>query len=436
MARSTYSSTVVARLDPREPASARDPRDMGLSEFELAGAHGADPHVNETVADEVTRKGVIYDGEHASVINAHTFGVADDGTLQGEVVVKPTAYDDPEVVGYDEVELPSSAALRAEGTSRRTSLPSYYAEEIARKEAIIEACPIEIYCSSVNPAWGWPWKLQSYYEARPGASESCETLIIDSGCNRWGSPDDVLQAAAKTDADLVMATDVTGLEDSSLRGHNNTMPDTGDTFQDALTGIQRFMKRARELGILDRVMLPIQPDYLEFLDACEARGWLDEVSHVSVGGMLDIPDVDDRIDALHDIRARLGDDYHIHALAPGTDPEMIRELRNHPELVDSLDVSTAERAPANDKIPDASWAQERHFFPRGTKSSTIRAAAATLISVQLAHMLSPLCKDETFEEVIDSGVPDENPDATGSGANRTIDEWASSTAATDGGPPQ
>ena len=183
------------------------------------------------------------------------------------------------------------------------------------------------------------------------------------------------------------------------------------------------MDRARELGILDRVMLPVQPDYLEFLDACDARGWLDEVSHLSIGGMLDISDVEDRIDALHDVRARLGDDYHIHALAPSTDPEMIRELRGNPHLVNSLDVSTPERAPANDKIPDASWVQDRHFFPRGTKSSTIRAQASVLISVQLAHMLSPLCKDETFKDVLKGDDGGESPN---SGSNRTIDEWAAS----------
>ena len=417
----TYSSTPVSDLEPREPLVNRDYDQQQLDEYERHGTRGADPKIDETVEDELVRKGVLYHGQHVNVFEATTLGLDRDGTLTGEVVIQQSSYDDPEVVAYDDVELPSKATMRRLAPDRLTNVPAYYAEEIARKEAIIDACPIDVYCSSINPAWGWPWKLQSYYEARPGASDSCETLIIDSGFNRWGSPEDVLQAAAKTDADLVMATDVTGLEDPSLRDHNDAMPDTGDTFQDALTGIQRFMNRAHELGILDRVMLPIQPDYLEFLDACEARGWLDEVSYVSVGGMLDISDVEDRIDALHDVQARLGDDYHIHALAPSTEPEMLRELRNTPHLVDSLDVSTPERAPANDKIPDASWVQDRHFFPRGTKSSTIRAQASALISVQLAHMLSPLCKDETFEEVLEG---DDGADCPESGSNRTIDEWA------------
>jgi len=411
----------VSELEPREPVVNRDFDQHQLDAWERHGTRGASARPGETVAEELVRKGVIYDDEHVTVVEATTLGVGRDGSLEGEVAVQRTPYDDPEPVAYSNVELPSDTAMRQLAPDLLTNVPTYYAEEIARKEAIIDACPINVYCSSINPAWGWPWKLQSYYEARPGASDSCETLIIDSGFNRWGSPDDVLQAAAKTDADLVMATDVTGMEVPSRRRHNDSMPDAGDVFQDALTGIQRFMDRARELGILNRVMLPIQPDYLEFLDACEDRGWLDEVSYVSVGGLLGVPDVQDRIDALHNVRARLGDDYHIHALAPSTDPAMIRELRNNASLVDSLDVSTPERAPANDKIPDASWDQGRHFFPRGTKSSTIRAQASALISVQLAHMLSPLCSDETFEAVLagDDAAHDTGP-------NRTIDEWAAS----------
>lgn len=412
------TATPVTELDTPEPLVNQDPD--ALTGYRRHGTRGATPE-HERLAEELMRKGVYYDGEHVTVLEADTFGRTRDGSLDGEVCIQHSPFDDPTVVPYSDVALPCKASLRSLGPTFTTSVPSYYDEEIARKEAIIDACPIDVYCASINPAWGWPWKLQSYYEARPGAGDSCKSLIIDSGFNRWGSPEDVLQAAAKTDADRVMATDVTGLEDPTRRGHNDAMPDTGNPLEDALTGIQRFMDRAHELGIEARTILPLQPPYLEFIDACEARGWLTDSNYVSVGGMLDIPSVDDRIDALHDIRRRLGDDYHIHALAPGTDPAMIRELRNNPELIDSLDVSTAERAPANDKLPDASWSQDRHFFPRGTKVSAIRAQASALISVQLAHMLSPLCSDETFETVLEDGAA--TPVETDP-VNHSIDEWA------------
>jgi len=90
----------------------------------------------------------------------------------------------------------------------------------------------------------------------------------------------------------------------------------------------------------------------------------------------------------------------IHALAPGTAPAMLYELRQHPDLVDSLDVSTPERAPGNHKVPDATWTQDRHLFPRGDGTLTLRAQHSVSIALQLAHMLSPLCNEETFETVL------------------------------------
>lgn len=337
---------------------------------------------------------------------------------------------EPEPVSFDELAPLTATDKRAErrkanGTFR-AGPPKYYIEELKRREEILEACPIDVYCSSVNPAWGWPDKLMSYYEARPGVTDSCETLIIDSGYNRWGSPEDVLAAAAKTDADYVIATDVTSFEDPENRAHNDAMPSPADDgisdwFEAALEGIRRFMIRARELSIEDRVILPIQPPYDEFLDACKARGWLSDVEYVSVGGLLGIDDVEDRIDALHRIRDRLGSDYKIHALAPGRNPEMMIELRENPGLIDSLDNSTPERAPGNDKIPDASGKQTNHFFPRGTHASTLRGRAAALIALETAQMLSPLCNaDETFEVLQDDDQPNDDDD----GVQASISDWA------------
>lgn len=401
MARSR-PSTPVSELEPKPTIDDRD-----LSPRERHGSRGAGPRPGEDRADELRRKGAFYDGEHVEVVSAFTTGVSEDGTIEGEAEIRPTDYSETTPVPYSELELPSDGVMRSLAREDTTRVPAYYEAEIDARERIAEDCPVDVYCSSANRFWGWKYKLVSYYKAAERISDSGGEIIVDSGVNRWGSPDDVLAAAAEVDADYVMATDVTGMEDPTNDYHNPAMPNVDDApgrneftdrrteasgvFDAALEGIEMFMERARELGIEDRVILPIQPPYTDFLDACAERGWLDEVGYVAVGGLLTINDVADRIDALREVRSYLGDGFRIHALAPGRDAEMIDALRENPSLVDSLDNSTPEQAPANDKLPGASGTQTRHQFPRGEGTSVLRGVAAAMIALETAQMLSGKC---------------------------------------------
>ncbi|ERJ05127.1 hypothetical protein HLRTI_002926 [Halorhabdus tiamatea SARL4B] len=366
---------------------------------------------------------IVHDAERAdSVIE----GTETPPPFEGKAVIQPSPFETPDLVDIDDLDpIPK---YRNVGGRFADRIPAYYQREIEEKEKIADSTPIDVYCSSINPRWGWRWKLVSYYEAtRPAVRDSCETLIIDSGFNRWGSPDDVLEAAAKMDADYVFATDVTGMENPSNKHHNPDMPSPDDAgidsqFEAALRGIELFMERARELDILKKVILPIQHPYVDFLEAADDRGWLDEVGYIALGGLKRVDDVDRRIEALHTVREYVGRDMDIHALAPGTEPKMLRELRDNPDLIDSLDNSTPEKAPASNKIPDASWTQHKHLIPFGDDVSTVRAQFSGSIAVQFAHMISPLCDDRTFEEVIED-VQDDQPR---NDAIKSLDEWASS----------
>lgn len=72
-------STPVPELDPRDPEELRE----NLSAYQKHGTRGArDP--GETVAEELERKGAVYDGDFVSVLNAFTFGVDPDGYLQAK----------------------------------------------------------------------------------------------------------------------------------------------------------------------------------------------------------------------------------------------------------------------------------------------------------------------------------------------------------------
>ncbi|MFC6770003.1 hypothetical protein ACFQDD_00435 [Halorubrum pallidum] len=428
MARS-HTSTPVSELEPKAHVDDRE-----LSPWERHGTRGAGARLGEDRAGELRRKGAFYEGNHVEVVAAVTTGVSSDGTIEGEAEIRPTDYSETVTVRYGDLELPSDAAMRSLNREDTTRVPAYYEAEIDARERVAEDCPVDVYCSSANRFWGWKYKLVSYYNAAERISDSGGEIIVDSGVNRWGSPDDVLAAAAKVDADYVVATDVTGMEVPAKDYHNPAMPgvdagesskftdrrgDAGGVFNAALEGIRRFMERARELGIEDRVILPIQPPYIDFLDACAERGWLDEVSYVAVGGLLTIDDVADRIDALREVRSYLGDDFRIHALAPGRDAEMIDALRENPSLVDSLDNSTPEQAPANDKLPGASGTQTRHQFPRGDDTSVLRGVAAAMIALETAQMLSGKCDPvETWPDRYDEPVrPSDDSQAQ-------IEDWA------------
>jgi len=336
-------------------------------------------------------------------------------------------------------------------------VPEFYKEEIRRRRIVARECPVDVYCSSKKPAWGWEWKLMNYDEISPLTAQSCDTIIVDSGVYQWGSPDDVLAGAAKVDAEWVMATDVTGLEqayscpvaycnekfeaEGPLRdhiteadgrhegicghdlpdeladdlvqdGHNMAMPTTDDpgieTQKDAaMEGLRRFMDRAKELNILNRVILPVQPPYTDFLERVEEEtDWLEKVNYVAAGGLLAIPDVQDRIDALYEVREWLDDDMKLHALAPGSQKEMLYELNQNPDLVDSLDLSTPEVQPSKSILSDANRNNHEHIMPNGTHNSTVVSHFTSALIVQLAHMISPLCNvEKTYPELHEPEEP-------------------------------
>jgi hypothetical protein len=427
----------IAEADPRSQV------DTGFS-YRPDG-RGVDPHL--TVADLLERRGAFFEGELVEVVSATMAGASPDGTPEGEALVRQSVYESPQYVSLGELAVPARHELRRE-LNATTQVPEMYECAIRKREQVIDACPIDFYTASSQRSWAWPWKLTSYHEARPNARKTSDTLVVDSGVKAWGSPDDVLQAAANVEADWVFATDVTGMEDPGKSHHNAAeYPDPeeyGSVFDAAMEGLRRFMERAREVGCLDKTVLPIQPDYVEFLEACDERGWLDEVGYIAVGGLLTISDVNERIEALRDVREYVGDEMDIHALAPGTDLRMMWELRQHPELVDSLDVSTPERATSNNKLPDATWGyglnaddQAKHVFPRGEGVSIVRGVGAELVSLQAVHMLG-MADDAAWEEAFteaDAPLPpelveDDEPDAEPAAESEPGSEQA---AATDGG---
>jgi hypothetical protein len=270
------------------------------------------------------------------------------------------------------------------GDTEGTGAPRYYQREIAARERLCEACPVEVFVSSQNPRWAWPWKLQRYQKAWPAIRDSCRTLAIDSGVTQTGWYDDVLDSAAKTDADRVFATDY-------AEAHEN-LDHEFTRANDTIEGCGEFIAHYNDHECDATVVWPLQQPY----DECYRylRDYADVVDdgsdrpHYAIGSLLSFETAQERIDAIYAVRELVGPDAHLHALGVGTELEVIREIRENPDLLDGLDVSTPETAPGNNKLPDATWQQRPHGLPSGDDVSTFRAGFSAALAMQLAYQLA------------------------------------------------
>lgn len=296
-------------------------------------------------------------------------------------------------------------------------VPARYKREIRERERVIKACPVKIFTSSINPRWSWPWKLNSSKEARMSTANSSEELIIDPGLYNHCYSLEAAHAAAKTDADYLLARDLPPVQYDEVDFTRERYEVSAIRVANYILEHQRL--REKESAMLGQwecahdaeVIVPIQPPYdksLEYMSKPIERQLgrdkkatvtiLDETDYIAVGGLLGFDDPKVRVEKLREVRQIVGDDMKIHALAPGTDLEIIRAIRDDHDLMDSLDVSTPEKGPAHCNIPDKLWSYHNHEFPTGADSTTVRAQFSGGIAIQFAYMLSPLCTDEILKK--------------------------------------
>lgn len=273
--------------------------------------------------------------------------------------------------------------------------PNYstYERELKEREHIIQSCPIDVYCSSINPRWGYPYKLMSYWEARESVRDSTEHVIIDSGFRRYGDIEKILDEAQQMRADFYIIPDVTPWFEEYEEYDPHQRAREAWMYADVAD------RRGVESGRFLPLHRPIEAN-LDAMEDFEKGNILERYDGVAIG-LKKMP-VLERVNALATINARVGQDMRVHALSPGTELEMIGFLRENPHMVSSLDVSTPENASANNKVPDHTWYQHVVPFPSATDISTVRAMRTIAIALQLNLMLGPLCSDEQFNEIIEN----------------------------------
>jgi hypothetical protein len=282
----------------------------------------------------------------------------------------------------------STETVSATNESQRIDVPNRYAREIQARERLHDACPVDVYIAGVNPRYSWPNRLIAANKACQSVVDSAETVIIDSVVNDpWYAVDDILDTAHDLDIEYVIGKDWPPAVDPCEKGGVHPAEALG-----------HFRDKYTDHDCDAAVIVPVFPPFDDTLRGVQGD-WID---HYALGGMRTMSG-EKQVTHIRRFRERVGYDVAVHGLGVGTSVELINAIRSSAEedpknpLLDSLDISTPERAVANNKIPNKRWQQQRVPFPTGDDSTTVRAGFAAAIARMLEYELTPECDDDMFE---------------------------------------
>ena len=241
---------------------------------------------------------------------------------------------------------------------------------------IINHCPIKVFSASgggQSSRYHYPYKLVSVPNSTGAVCNTCTELIVDSGISDSSvTNSEVLDMAAERNATYVVPKDY-------LHDRRRTTE-----------SVRRFLALYEDHECTAQPLIPLQPPHDEHYEV------LDGFSHYALGGIKGKSPTD-QVEALESFDQASGDEY-VHALGLGGSLDFVKAIRDNPDLVDSVDLSTHETAATNDRLPDKTWKQQSFAFPRGESSTTVRAAFAHAVLLELNYMLSPLCHDNVLSE--------------------------------------
>lgn len=192
-------------------------------------------------------------------------------------------------------------------------------------QRLVDASPVRYYVSGVDGARvHWPWRMNKAgsSEFRQAFVDACDHHILDSN----------FKDESVTNRDV--------LDEAADRGCDGAV--LADVYQDAEATIPALLDGldlADDHAFDGLVVLPLQDPYDEVYDAVEPSvGSLDV--WWGVGGLKD-EDAPVKIQKTREFREHVGSEPHIHGLGFGVTDALARAVRRDPDLLDSIDNSTA-----------------------------------------------------------------------------------------------
>lgn len=220
---------------------------------------------------------------------------------------------------------------------------------------ITDACYVDYYLSSNDGAQSfWSYRMQPVHEASTRYVDVCDAFLVDSAFNK----PEITNTDALDKAEAVNATGVM-LED--------VYQEFDATVEKLLEGAE--LADAHEFN--GDIYYPLQAPHVD----CWRE--IGEPENIALGGTKDKPAAE-KVRIAREVRQAVGPDITIHGLGWGASEPVIQAVNETPELMDSIDASTAlHRARHMDVEP-------------GTGNLTVRQAHAIGILLEKCRRMSPL----------------------------------------------
>lgn len=254
----------------------------------------------------------------------------------------------------------------------------------------------KIYAASYNSHYWYPFKLSKVGKGWDALDRSCIEMILDSNVQDGGvSNEEVLEEAIKRRPAKVVPKDYVNDPEAT---------------RESLIEFEELANAEPEFR--SDIIPVIQGDHVDHLERYDA--FYDQYSYLAIGGMLGIEPLE-QVKIIKEVREHVGNNVYLHGFGVGTSLHLIKALRHNPDLLDSLDMSTAETMVKNGKTADWTFKQAKPEFPMsdstgdvgmrvlpmpyGDEKSVVNGGFSMSTLVMLNYMLSDLVDEDRLEEM-------------------------------------
>lgn len=248
-----------------------------------------------------------------------------------------------------------------------------------------------VYSASYWPQYRYPYRLAKCNKAWGALRDASYEFMVDSAYQESDVTNlQVIENAIELNPDYIFPKDYPGQPDRTLQS------------------FIEFEELMADRDDLNAMAVPIiQPPHADHLKS--NLDFYSNYSKLAVGGLQKY-DPMEQIKIILNIREVVGSSVELHGFGIGTSFPMIKAMREYPkhEFLNSIDVSTAERAIRNGQIPDKTLTQHTFQTPYGEKSTTVRAQFSKALLIMINYLLSDLVNERTLEEAYyeETGLPD------------------------------